>query len=108
MQRWLAPVACILLPAAAAAAEPMSSLGRPLVEAPKSRPAPDFRLVQQSPLDPAPIRESGMVMNTQVAPNTSVGIGLFKVTKRSGLTDWRPDNRAPKSRKIGIGLKMRF
>jgi len=107
MKRWLAAFACMAVPAAAGA-QSMRSLPGPLDDAPKSRPAPNFRLVQESPVDPSPMRHSGMIMNTEVAPNTTFGLGFFKVTKKSGFMDWRPDSRAPSSRKVGVGIKVRF
>ena len=107
MKRWLTAFACMLVPAAAGA-QSMSGLSPRLDDAPKTRPAPSFRIVQESPVDPSPIRHSGMIMNTEVAPNATFGLGFFKVTKKSGFMDWRPDSRAPKSRKVGIGVKVRF
>ena len=108
MRRWLTVLACTFVPAAAAGAQPMNSLSRPLSDEPRKAPTPSFRLVQPSPLDPSPIRQSGMIMDTEVAPNTTLGLGLFSVSKKNSMMDWRPDSRAPKSRKVGIGIKMRF
>jgi hypothetical protein len=52
--------------------------------------------------------QSGMVADTDVAPNTRLGVGLFNVTKRVSPSDYRPDQRAPKSRKVGVSLRFRF
>jgi hypothetical protein len=108
MTRWLTFLACMTLPAGAAGAQHMSSLVRPLDDTAKTAPHPNFRILAPVPLDPGPIRQSGMVVDTSVAPNATLGLGLFSVTKKRGFADWRPDTSAPKSRKVGVGFKMRF
>lgn len=107
MRRWLIAAICMLA-GAQAQAEPSNMLGRALADAPRSPRLPNFRLVQQSPLESAPMRHSGMIIDHQVMPNGSIGLGLFTVTKRRSPTDWRSDPKAPKSRKLGVGLKLRF
>ena len=107
MRRWLIAAVC-LLAGAEAQAEPISTFARPLAGAPKVSRVPDFRLVQQSPLGPAPMRHSGMIISRQILPNASVGLGLLTVTKRRSPTDWRTDTKAPKSRKLGVGFNLRF
>ena len=106
MRRWLIAAIC-LLAGAAAQAEP-TTLARALADAPRTPRLPNFRIVRQSPLEPAPIRHSGMIIDHQVMPNGSVGLGLFTVTKRRSPVDWRSDSKAPKSRKLGVGFRLRF
>ena len=107
MRRWLIAAIC-LVAGAAAQAEPPNLLGRALADAPRSPRLPNFRIVQQSPLGPAPMRHSGLIIDHQVMPNGSVGLGLLTVTKRRSPIDWRSDSKAPKSRKLGVGFKLRF
>ena len=54
------------------------------------------------------MRHSGLIIDHQVMPNGSVGLGLLTVTKRRSPIDWRSDSKAPKSRKLGVGFKLRF
>jgi hypothetical protein len=107
--RWLAICVCTIGVAEAAHAGPM--IGVPLTTQQPHRispRAPELRIVQPPVFDVSPIRQSGMIANTGIAPNASIGLGLFSVTKRNSPTELRADPRMPKSRKLGISFRLRF
>jgi hypothetical protein len=110
MRLWLIVLGCLLTPATAGQAQML--IGKPLVPRDSLRAtvrAPNLRLVQQSPLDPAPTRQSGMIISTEVAPNSMIGLGLFNVSpKKLNGGDYRIDGRTPKSKKVGVSFKLRF
>ena len=70
---------------------------------------PNLRLIEQPEFGPTPIRQSGMIVDTQVTTNGTLGVGLFKVTQRKpNGGEWRAESRAPSSRKLGVSFKLRF
>jgi hypothetical protein len=110
MRLWLIIVGCLLAPATAGQAQMLAS--KPFVPRDSVRATvrmPNLRLVQQPPFDPAPTRQSGMIISTEVAPNSMIGLGLFNVSpKKLNGGDYRIDGRTPKSKKVGVSFKLRF
>jgi hypothetical protein len=107
--RWFAICACTIGVAQAAHAGPM--IDAPLATQQPHRissRAPELRIVQPPVFDISPIRQSGMIANTVVAPNASIGLGLFSVSKRNSPTELRSDPGMPKSRKVGVSFRLRF
>lgn len=91
--------------------------GEPHPQALLSTPGPDrhahrsvgFRLVQDSPFDPDPVYHSGIVGQTEIAPNTTIGVGLLRARpKKPGSGDWRFDSGAPRSRKAAVSIMLKF
>jgi hypothetical protein len=71
--------------------------------------APELRIVRPPvAFDASPIRQSGMIADTAILPNGRIGLGLFSVTKRASPSEFKPDGRAPKSRKVGLSFRLRF
>lgn len=96
--------------AATSAAAGPQSVSSPLVAevAPKERRV-NLRLVEDRVSDPSPIRNSGMIVQRTIAPNTVLGVGLFKMApKKLGSGDLRLDGPAPKSRKAAVSLRFTF
>jgi hypothetical protein len=67
-----------------------------------------FRLVADREFDPAPVHHSGIVAQTVVAPNASIGIGLLSSRPKKPSGDWTLDNRAPSSRKTTVSFLLKF
>lgn len=74
------------------------------------RPASlNFRLVQDADFDPAPVHHSGMIAQTRVMPNATIGVGILKAApKKLGSGDWRQDSGAPRSRKAAVSFQLKF
>ena len=110
MARWLAIGVCLIGVGQAAHAGPILSV--PLTPQPLHRfspRTPELRIVRPPvAFDPSPIRQSGMIADTTVLPNARIGLGLFSVAKRSSPSEFKPDGRAPKSRKVGLSFRLRF
>lgn len=76
---------------------------------PHARPAINFRLVQDGEFDRGPVHNSGMVAQTEVGPNATLGFGILKAAPRKpGSGEWKLDNGAPRSRKAAISFRLRF
>ena len=107
MRHWLLAVALNgALAGGAYAQSPWSLAAEP---APTERQRFNFRLVEDAVFDPRPIHNSGMIAQTQVAPNATLGIGLLKAAPRKpGAGEWRVDNGAPRSRKAAVSFRLRF
>lgn len=60
--------------------------------------------------DPRPVRKGArMLVGTEVGPGTLMGVGLFNaMPKYRGMGQERPDGEPRRSRKVGIGLLMKF
>jgi hypothetical protein len=110
MKYWLAMAGLAAAFAATAQAQPMRLDPAPAVKADEAQQsALKFRFVADATTDPRPVRNSGMIVHTEVAPQTSLGIGLFNTTpKKPGGGDYRIDGRTPKSRKVGVSLRVKF
>jgi hypothetical protein len=72
-------------------------------------PKLNLRLVEDAEPDPAPIHHSGMIAQSQIAPNATLGIGILKAfPKKLGSGDWRPEQGAPQSRKAAVTFRLKF
>jgi len=81
--------------------EQSESFGRPL----------SFRIIEVVAPDGSRRQKRSIIAGVDVAPDTTVGIGLFDTMPRvkgTGGTDPRLDARAKKSRKAAVGLSFRF
>jgi hypothetical protein len=68
-----------------------------------------FRLVQDPESDSGPVHHWGVVAQTELAPNMSIGIGLLKSKPRKlGSGDWRLESGAPHSRKAAVDVLLKF
>jgi hypothetical protein len=106
----LIAVALGMVLAGAAHAGPQSGPGLMRGE-PKahSRPTLNFRLVSDSEFDPDPVHHSGMVAQSEIGPNATVGIGLLKAApKKPGSGDWKLDNGIRHSRKAAVSFRLKF
>jgi hypothetical protein len=109
MRWWLVVVGLGLCSVQAVAAGPVGHALRMSAEQPRATRSFDIHLVQQSPFDPAPIHQSGMIAQTGVAPNMELGVGLFSA-RRNRLNSFEPksDSRPKVSRKLGLSFNWRF
>lgn len=110
MRHVLAGLAFGLLLAGAAHAGPQSpiswSVGRAETEQPRRL---NFRLVRDDIEAPGPVHNSGMLAETEIAPNTTVGLGLLKAApKKLGSGDWRTENGTSHSRKAAVRIQLKF
>ena len=109
MRYWLAMAGLAAAPVTAQAQQLRLDPGPAVKAEEAARPQVNFRFVADAPTDPRPVRNSGMIVHTEVAPQTLLGIGLFNATpKKLGGADYRIDGRAPKSRKVGVSLRYKF
>jgi len=67
-----------------------------------------FRLVEDRDFDPGPVHHSGIVAQTAVAPNASVGIGLLRSRPKKPSGDWTLDSGARSSRKTAVSFLLKF
>ena len=66
-------------------------------------------MVQDPAFDPDPVHHSGIVGETEIAPNATIGIGLLRARpKKPGSGDWRLDSDAPRSRKAAVSIQLKF
>lgn len=109
MTRWLAGLlACgaMLAPGTghSATVEPFAPMP---VE--NERASLDLRLVAEPRYGTRPIRQSGMVASAPIAPNTEIGLGLFKSSqRRPDAGEWRAEGRTTGSRKAAVRLQVKF
>lgn len=109
MKRWLIAMALNL---------PLSTQAQAAPDIPPSlvpKPAPehlrsfDFRLVHDPEFDTIPVRNSGLIGETELAPNATLGLGLLNVSsRRPSLGEWRHDPRGGRSTKASIRFVLRF
>ncbi len=104
--------ALILAPLAAVPAY-SAPLPQRLVVVPEPKPQrlPGFnlRIVEDPVFAPTPVHNSGMIAQTPVAPNASIGIGLLKASPRKpGSGEFRQENGAQGSRKAAIRFVLKF
>jgi hypothetical protein len=91
---------------AAPGAHPLLTAARPDVPAHRGI---GFRLVRDPEFDPSPVYHSGIVGQTEIAPNATLGIGLLKARpKKPGSGEWRFDSGAPRSRKAAVSFLLKF
>ena len=104
--------AWMLMPLAAVPAHsaPLSQ-GSIIVPEPKSeRPAfLKFRIVEDPVFAATPLHNSGMIAQTPVAPNATIGVGLLKVSpRRAGSGEFRQERGTPASRKAAVRFVLKF
>ena len=103
---WLASVAVFGAEANAAPQRgPSLTLAQPASQAHRSV---SFRLVQDREFDPYPVYHSGIIAQTQVAPNATVGFGLLKSRPKKPSGEWTLDGGAPRSRKAALNFLLKF
>ena len=76
-----------------------------------SRPDLSFRIGEIVTPDGSRRQRRGIIAGVEIAPDTTVGIGLFDTMPKArgaGGADPRLDARAKKSRKAAVGLSFRF
>ncbi|MFL6751785.1 MAG: hypothetical protein ACJ8D5_04275 [Sphingomicrobium sp.] len=110
MKRALTGLAFGLLLAGAAHAGPQPviswSVSEPQTEQPRRL---NFRVVRDDIEATGPVHNSGMVAETEVAPNATLGLGLLRAApKKLGSGDWRTENGASHSRKAAVRLQLKF
>jgi hypothetical protein len=109
--RLIALALCTLVAGTAHSAE-LNSVPLSLSQ-PPTAPSPrlDFRLVaDQAGLDritQEPLRRSGMIASTEVAPNATLGFGLVRSTPKR-MSDLRPGPRGSGSRKAAVSFQLKF
>ena len=108
MARWLAPsLFCGLLAAQPAAAA--ASFDQPAASHADHRASINFRLIEEPRLSPRPIHNSGIIAQTEVAPNAAIGVGLLKSAQRKpDAGEFRLEGRGPGSRKAAVQLVWKF
>lgn len=67
-----------------------------------------FRLVEDPQYDREPVYHWGIVAQTEIAPNATLGIGLLRAKPKKLSGDWNADNGAPHSRNTKIDFLFRF
>jgi len=69
----------------------------------------DFRLVRDPEFDSTPVRNSGLIGQTQLGPNATLGFGLLNVSsRRPSSGEWRYDPRGGRSKKASVRLVLKF
>jgi hypothetical protein len=69
----------------------------------------DFRLVHDPEFDSTPVRNSGLIGQTELAPNASLGFGLLNVSsRRLSSGEWRYDARGARSKKASVRFVLKF
>lgn len=110
VNRWFA--ALILAPIAAEPAHTAPlSVDSIIVPEPNAERLPGlkFRIIEDPVFAPNPVHNSGMIAQTPVAPNASIGIGLLKASPRkSGTGEFRPEPRTQGSRKAAVRFILKF
>lgn len=91
--------------AAAQTASPLLTRDPPV----ERKPTLNLRLVDDRDFDSGQVQHSGMIGETEVMPNATLGFGLLKTApKKVGIGDERPDSGAPRSRKAAIRFQLKF
>ena len=110
MKRWSA--ALLWVPFAAAPAHSAPDFGQPLtIPAPDGEPRRglDLRIIEDPAFAPSPTHNSGMIAQTPVSSNASIGFGLLKVApRRAGSGEYRPESEPRSSRKAAVRFELKF
>jgi hypothetical protein len=106
MMIWLLMTAVSTVAVTPAASEPAG--GFPEMDVAATRAKLNFRVVRQPELEPQHVRRSGMIVETSLAPNAALGVGLFKVSARRFGAMERADGRRQNSRKVGLNFHLHF
>jgi len=107
--RWLAIMVVLGL-------APSTAQGLDMQRGPSAQPshsaAPrvNFRIVQDNLYQSRSSHRSGMIASTDVAPGTTVGVGIIKTPSRrsNAAGDWRLDSRGAVSRRAAVTFQFRF
>ena len=75
---------------------------------PNARPIWGFTLVQDGQFDPDPVHHSGIVTRAEIAPNTTVGLGVLKSAAKRPSGEWKAESGSPRSRKGLVSLLFKF
>ena len=110
VNRWF--VAWILVPLAGVPAHsaPLSQ-GSIVVPEPKPerRSVLKFRIIEDAVFAATPLHNSGMIAQTPVTPNATIGIGLLRVSpRRAGSGEFRQETGAQGSRKAAVRFVLKF
>ena len=105
MRTWLIGLAGLAGVATPLHAEERIAL-RILTDTPPPRSHPTFRIGEEQQV-PLMLPRLGLVAETQVLPNTRIGVGLVPISKSNPAADWQSPKRS-NSRKPGISLRFRF
>ena len=105
--------ACILALTSAApaySAPPLAGFSTKVTD-----PQPDrsrglkFRLIEDPAFAPSPVHNSGMIAQTPVGSNGSLGIGLLRVAPRKAASgEYRPESNTTGSRKAAVRFTLKF
>ena len=82
-----------------------------VVPEPKAERLPGlkFRIIEDPVFAPTPVHNSGMIAQTPVAPNASIGFGLLKASPRKpGSGEYRLENGEKGSRKAAVRFVLKF
>lgn len=103
--RWLVIAGLWPLVAAAAAnAQPVRLQSPP---APQGRVL-DLRLTQDPSFDHLAPPATGFIADTEVAPNTRLGVRMINIIRPKLGPEWRIDGRSQRSRKPAVSFTFRF
>ena len=107
MQRWLIIVA--VWPLAAATAANAQANRAFEVREPAHHPRTiDLRLVQEPSLNRVDPPSTGLLAETEVAPNARLGFRMMTVSRPRLGPEWRIDGRSTRSRKPAVSFSLRF
>ena len=107
MQRWLIIVAVWPLAAATAANAQANRAFEVREPAHRSRTI-DLRLVQEPSLNRVDPPSTGLLAETEVAPNARLGFRMMTVSRPRLGPEWRIDGRSTRSRKPAVSFSLRF
>ena len=109
MKRWLIAIALNISLASQAGAATNDRASLTANPAPAHARSVDFRPVRDPEFDSTPVRNSGLIGQTQLAPNATLGFGLLNVSsRRPSSGEWRYDPRGGRSKKASVRLVLKF
>lgn len=74
-----------------------------------ARPKLNLRLVERQEFEPQPVRRSGMIVESPIAPNAAIGLGLFRVSARRPLgMEPKVEPQRPSAKKVGLSVRLQF
>ena len=111
MNRWFATAIILtVLGAAPAYSAPLQGLSTKVPE-PRSDHSKGlkFRLIEDPAFAANPVHNSGMIAQTPIGSNSSLGIGLLRAApRRPGSGEYRPDAGTSGSRKAAVRFTLKF
>jgi hypothetical protein len=110
VQRWLVSIGLGPLLLAATAANAQSSRAFEVREPAPERPSKtiDLRLIQEPSFNRFDPPSTGLLAETEVAPNARLGFRMMTVSRPKLGPEWRIDGRSPRSRKPAVSVTVRF